>query len=95
MIHKEDTKNGPKGTTCPSFKNKLTMAYGSARNVEKTKDNIAILYPRVSPIKKDNLISPPPSDSFLKAIFPSLPMIKTVKKLRNPASKEEKAAIYP
>ena len=64
-------KKGPKGIIFSLFENKIIMATGKAIKVAKKMVQIDIGNPNTKPNKNISLMSPPPRDSFLKALSPN------------------------
>lgn len=63
-------RNGPKGMIFSLSENKMIRATGKAIKVAKKIVHIDIGNPNTIPNKNINLMSPPPRDSFLKALSP-------------------------
>ena len=90
-MHKAEIKKGPYGTSWEVFVSKLNVAYGKARNVDKTSTINPKGIPTVIPIKKESLMSPPPSASLLNKIFPKNATASMNTNRMTPATKEDTA----
>lgn len=63
-------RKGPKGITLSLLEKRINKATGKAIKVAKKIVIIDIGKPNTKPNKNINFISPPPKDSFLKALSP-------------------------
>lgn len=77
-------KKGPKGIIFSLSENKISNATGKAIKVAKNIVQIDIGNPITNPKRNINLMSPPPSDSFLKALSPNILMAYIAKKAPTP-----------
>ena len=77
-------KKGPKGITFSLSENRMSSATGKAIKVAKKMVQIDIGNPITKPKRNINLMSPPPRDSFLKALSPKILMAYIAKKAPTP-----------
>ena len=63
--------------------------------MKKTKFIKDSLYPKTKPINKDNLMSPPPRDSLLKALSPTILTISMKKNIKRPLNKDIISPLKP
>lgn len=88
-------RKGPKGMILFFFFHKMTSATGRPIKEPTKIDNMAIGYVKTIPKMNNNLMSPPPIDSFLNRKSPNFFNRNIVKKASAPFNNEYKAIFNP